>query len=301
MAADPRPEADLWLLYSPLLRDTPATVRLTAALTEAFGRRFAAVPTTGLLLGVSDGELTLHDLTGRRIEPPRVALVRLAMTSLSIDHEGTLLRQLALMKTELVNPAEATLTCVNKFWQLQRLAGAGIPVPDTRTHTDAHPGPAVAAGVAEPCVVKSVRGSGGRRVFLAPDAATVAALQGSLRTDVPFLFQRYVAHSHGRDLRVIVVDGRAVAAGVRSSPDGALQSNMALGGSIEPCPGRHPEAERLAVRAAERIGLVLCGVDLLFEPDGGFTVCEVNANVSWGDRMPEVTPAVVEALRKRLT
>ncbi|MFD7642018.1 RimK family alpha-L-glutamate ligase [Kitasatospora sp. NPDC059795] len=315
MAADPSPEADLWLLLGPFVRDTPTTHRLAAALAEAFGPRFAAVPTDRLLLGVTGGELTLHDLTGRRIEPPRVAVLRLATTSLSMDREVTLMRQLEALGTELVNPMDATLTCVNKFWQLQRLAEAGLPVPDTRTHTDARPGRAVAAGIPEPCVVKSVRGSGGRRVFLAPDAATVADLQGSLRTDVPFLFQRYVRHSHGRDLRVIVVDGRVVAAGERRAPDGRLQSNTAIGGVIEPCLGRYPAAEQLAVRAAERLGLVFCGVDLLFEegraatPEGdasaaegeAFTVCEVNANAAWGDRMPDVTPALVAAITKRLT
>ncbi len=117
---------------------------------------------------------------------------------------------------------------------------------------------------------------------------------------MPFLFQRYVRHSHGRDLRVIVVDGRVVTAGVRTSANGRLKSNVAAGGTNVPCPGRYPAAEQLAVRAAKEIGLVVCGVDLLFEEDGTFTVCEVNANVSWGPAMPEVVPALVAACAARL-
>ncbi|KDN82255.1 RimK family alpha-L-glutamate ligase [Kitasatospora cheerisanensis] len=300
MEPAPRTDADLWLLLGPYARDTPVSHRLGAAFADAFGERFLAVPTDRLLLGISDGRLTLHDLTGRPVRPPKVALVRHATTSLSIDREVTLLRHLQALGTELLNPVDAILTCVNKFWQLQRLAEAGLPVPDTRTYTDTRPDLAVAAGVPEPCVVKAVRGSGGRRVFLAPDAETVADIQGCLRPDVPFLFQRYVRHSHGRDLRVIVVDGRVVTAGVRTSANGRLKSNVAAGGTNVPCPGRYPAAEQLAVRAAKEIGLVVCGVDLLFEEDGTFTVCEVNANVSWGPAMPEVVPALVAACAARL-
>ncbi|MFD8478017.1 RimK family alpha-L-glutamate ligase [Kitasatospora sp. NPDC059673] len=300
MPEEPLPEAELWLLLGPAVLESPVAKRLARDFAAAFGPRFAVVPTDRLLLGVTGGKLTLYDLTGRPVTPPRVAVVRLAMTSLSSDREITLLRQLQAMGTELINPAESILTCVNKFWQLQRLAGAGLPVPDTRTYTDTRPDRAL-VGIPEPCVVKAVRGSGGHQVFLARDAATVADVQGCLRPDVPFLFQRYVAHSHGRDLRVIVVDGRPVAVGLRSSANGLMQSNVSLGGTVEPCPGRYPAAEQLAVRAAEEVGLVLAGIDLLFEEDGTFTVCEVNANVRWGERVTQVTDALIAACAGRLT
>ncbi|MFF2624989.1 RimK family alpha-L-glutamate ligase [Kitasatospora griseola] len=301
MAEEPLPEAELWLLLGPAVRESPVAKRLARDFAAAFGSRFAVVSTDRVLLGVTGGKLTLHDLAGRPITPPRAAVVRLAMTPLSTDREITLLRQLQAMGTQLINPPEAILTCVNKFWQLQALAGAGLPVPDTRTYTDTRPDLAVAAGIPEPCVVKAVRGSGGHQVFLARDAAMVADVQGCLRPDVPFLFQRYVRHSHGRDLRVIVVEGRAVAVGLRSSANGLMQSNVSLGGTVEPCPGRFPVAEQLAVRAAEQVGLVLAGVDLLFEEDGTFTLCEVNANVRWGARVTQVTDALIAACASRLT
>ncbi|MFG2692936.1 RimK family alpha-L-glutamate ligase [Kitasatospora sp. NPDC048407] len=300
MAQEPFPEAELWLLLGRAVQDSPVAKRLGRDFAEAFGSRFAVVSTDSLLLGVTGGKLSLYDLTGRPVTPPRVAVVRLAMTSLSSDREITLLRQLQAMGTELINPPDAVLTCVNKFWQLQRLAEAGLPVPDTRTYTDTRPDRAL-VGIPEPCVVKAVRGSGGHQVFLARDAAMVADVQGCLRPDVPFLFQRYVEHSHGRDLRVIVVDGRPVAVGLRTASNGLMQSNVSLGGTVEPCPGRYPVAEQLAVRAAEEVGLVLAGVDLLFEEDGTFTVCEVNANVRWGARVTQVTEALIAACAGRLT
>ncbi|MCB5909069.1 hypothetical protein [Streptomyces pinistramenti] len=83
---------------------------------------------------------------------------------------------------------------------------------------------------------------------------------------MPLLFQQYVASSHGRDLRVVIVDGEPVAAAVRTSRDGALASNVTRGGSAGLCAGRYPEAEALAVLAARALGLTIAGADLLSPP-----------------------------------
>jgi RimK family alpha-L-glutamate ligase len=294
--------ADLWLLVGSGLEGRWVTGELVDALTRAFGQRCAVVRTSDLLLGVRDGRLTLRDLDGRPVATPRVVYARLASTSLSTDREITLLRQLAAMGTVLVNPIDGVLGCANKFWQLQQLVAAGLPVPDTHTYVDAPLSEVLRAGVPEPCVVKSVRGSHGDQVFLAPSGALLGEIHGSLRTEAPYLFQRYVATSHGRDLRVVVVDGRAVAAEVRCAVDGGVKANLALGGSATLCLGLHPAGEALAVRAAAAMGLAVAGVDLLFEADGGFTVCEVNANVAWREHMSkQVTPAVVAACAMRLS
>ncbi|WP_320780867.1 RimK family alpha-L-glutamate ligase [Streptomyces sp. CRN 30] len=297
----PSPEAAVWLLLG---RDLDQD-RVTGVLGEALGREFgpdcAVVHSSRLLLGLRAGDLTLHGMDGAELAAPRVVYARLSTPQLSCDREATLLRQLRAMGAALVNPVEAVLACVNKFWHLQELALAGLPVPDTRTYTAAELGEAIAAGVPEPCVVKAVRGHRGRRVFLAPDAATLRDVHGCLAADVPYLFQDYVAHSHGRDLRVIVVDGRTAAAQVRTGACGSFKSNLSLGGTGTPCLGRYPEGEALAERAARALGLGVAGVDLLFEADGGFTVCEVNANVSWRPPLDgTVVPAVVAACRARL-
>ncbi|MFJ4672305.1 RimK family alpha-L-glutamate ligase [Kitasatospora purpeofusca] len=290
-----------WLLTGPGLLDNGIVGDLGAALEDALPGRFAVWRTDELLLGIEGGRLTLRDLGGCLLEAPRVVYARLASPDVSTDREGTLLRHLVAMGTVLLNPLEAVLAGVNKFWQLQQLALAGLPVPDTRSYAHAGLEDVIAAGVPVPSVVKSVRGQRGGQVFLAPDARMLLEVHGSLRVESPYLFQRYVSHSHGRDLRVVVVDGRAVAAQVRSAVDGGLRSNLALGATSVLCPGLHPEGEALAVRAARALGLAVAGVDLLFEADGGFTICEVNANVGWREHMSDVTPAVVAACVARLT
>lgn len=144
--------------------------------------------------------------------------------------------------------------------------------------------------------MKSVRGHRGNNVFLAP---TTAALRDLCKV-VPYLFQEHCTHSHGRDLRVVVADGHAVWAQVRTATDGGLKSNVALGGTTTPCLGLHPEGEDIAVRAAKTLGLSVAGVDLLFRADGGFLICEVNANVAWQEAADPVLPAIIDACRSRL-
>ncbi|MFB7835324.1 RimK family alpha-L-glutamate ligase [Streptomyces sp. NPDC056056] len=306
--------AHAWLLLCPGLRrggqggdgggpgpaPGPVTSSLMAAFAAELGHRATVVHSSRLVLGVEGGRLTLADTGGRPVAAPAVAYARLSTPRLSTDREITLLRHLAAMGTRLINPAEAVLAAVNKFWQLQQLAAAGIPVPDTRTHTDAPLEHALDAGAPQPCVVKAVRGHRGRRVFLAADDTGLRAVAGSLDDRHPYLLQRYVAHSHGRDLRVVVVDRRAVAAAVRTADDDRLVSNLAQGGTHTVCTGRYPDAEALAVEAADAIGLGVAGVDLLFEADGSFTVCEVNCNPTWRPDMPGIAEAVAAACRSRL-
>ena len=69
-----------------------------------------------------------------------------------------------------------------------------------------------------------------------------------------FLFQRYIKASHGRDVRVLVIDGKVVAAMERRAKDGGFKSNIALGGVGRPF---NPSAEmaELALKVAHELKL----------------------------------------------
>ncbi len=82
--------------------------------------------------------------------------------------------------------------------------------------------------------------------------------------------------SHGRDVRVLVINGRAVAAMERRSTDGSFKSNISLGGvgtAFEP----PPDMAELAVRVASTLGLDVAGVDILLDADG-YRICEANSS-----------------------
>ncbi|MEU3317029.1 RimK family alpha-L-glutamate ligase [Streptomyces sp. NPDC006662] len=271
------------------------------ALEGEFGDRFAVVGSGELLMGAGRDGLTLRGPDGRGLAAPRVAYGRVWTPGAGLGREIALLRHLEAMGSVLLNPADAVLACLDKFWQVQRLASAGIAVPETCMSAGGSLDALIGAGLPQPCVVKAVRGHRGEQVFLARDTEALRAVHGGLAPDTACLFQEYVDSSHGRDLRVVVVDGRAAGAVVRTASGGEFRSNLALGASLTPCTGRYPQGEDLAVRAAAVMGLGVAGVDLLFAADGGFTVCEVNANAGWQPEMKGITAALAAACRTRLT
>jgi ribosomal protein S6--L-glutamate ligase len=92
----------------------------------------------------------------------------------------------------------------------------------------------------------------------------------------PHFYQQYVADTHGRDIRVIVVGGKALGCMERVAQEGEFRSNIELGGVGKKV---DPSKEYLAAaeKAAKSLGLDYCGVDLL-ETKEGPVLCEVNSN-----------------------
>ena len=92
----------------------------------------------------------------------------------------------------------------------------------------------------------------------------------------PHFYQQFISDTKGRDIRVIVVGGRALGCMERVAQDGEFRSNIELGGV-----GRRvqPPKEYLVAAecAAKTLGLDYCGVDLLETADGP-VLCEVNSN-----------------------
>lgn len=126
-----------------------------------------------------------------------------------------------------------------------------------------------------PLVFKLNKSSLGAGVFLADTAEKLESLIIEYRT-LPHLYQKYIAESAGRDIRVIVIGGRAVAAMERVNKND-FRSNIASGGTAKPF-ALTEEVANIAVRASEAVGSDYCGVDILQCADGSSTVCEVNSN-----------------------
>ena len=186
----------------------------------------------------------------------------------------------------LFNSAKAVEICDDKLRTYFALQGAGltlaesIPAPLCYT-PNAKADEAFLSSVAErlgfPLVAKKSYGSFGAGVRL------VHGIPELMKTAQEFLYephfyQRYISQSSGRDIRVIVVGGKAVAAMERVAQKGEFRSNVELGGKGELIgealfENYAPSAER----AAAWLGLDYCGVDLL-ETEEGAVVCEVNSN-----------------------
>jgi len=189
------------------------------------------------------------------------------------------LHALAARGVPVLNPPRALEVCVDKYLALNRLSAAGMRVPETVVcqHVDA----AVAAfeQLGQDVVIKPIFGSEGRGMVRVTDPEIAWRTFRTIeRTQSVLYVQRFIPHP-GWDLRAFVLDGRVLAA-VRRLGNGDWRTNVAQGARAEPVTlsGEH---EALAISAAEAVGVIAAGVDLLPGPDGEWYVIEVNAVPGW--------------------
>jgi RimK family alpha-L-glutamate ligase len=127
-----------------------------------------------------------------------------------------------------------------------------------------------------PLVLKMVSGSEGFGVHLCETKHALKEIMEIISSQIhhsPMIVQEFIKGSYGRDLRVFVLGGKAIACMQRTA-DSGFKANFSLGGKIDLYP-LTPEIEHLACRTAELFGLEVAGVDLLFD-GSGFKVCEAN-------------------------
>ncbi|WNI32330.1 RimK family alpha-L-glutamate ligase [Streptomyces sp. ITFR-6] len=175
----------------------------------------------------------------------------------------------------------ATLTCCSsKIAGSLALHHAGLPIPATAIALDAASGGAAVAEVGFPAVVKPVVGSWGRGLAKVNDADAAEAVFG-LRDQLPSPVQKLPYTQEfvrGRDIRVLVVGGRAVAAIERAGEHWVR--NTARGGQARACV-LDPGLTELAEGAAAAVGGGILGVDLLETDQGSRLVIEVNGGVEF--------------------
>lgn len=177
-----------------------------------------------------------------------------------------------------VNSARVVETCGDKARTSMVLAAAGIPQIETRVAFTVDAALTAIEELGYPVVVKPVVGSWGRQVARVDNRNAAEALLetraalGGWQSQV-FYIQEYIAKP-GRDLRVFVSDGRALAAIARRSDHWI--TNTARGATVE---GISPTSELAepALSAAAAIGGRSCQVAVdLVESPRGLLVLEVN-------------------------
>ena len=188
---------------------------------------------------------------------------------------------------KLFNSHAAVQDCDDKMTTFIRLAGAGIAMPKTlagflcytpEAEIEEETLARIERELGYPVVLKTAYGSLGKGVRKADDRAELSRILREWQF-TPHLYQGFIAESAGKDLRVIVIGGKTVAAMKRVS-HGDFRSNIELGGTGEKSDAP-PEAKALCEKAARVLGLDFCGIDLLFGKDG-FLLCEVNSNAFFG-------------------
>ena len=197
----------------------------------------------------------------------------------SVTHYGlAVLRQFEMQGVYSLNESVAIGRARDKLRALQLLAREGIGLPVTAF---AH-GPRKAEDVIKevggaPVIIKLLEGTQGIGVILAEtDASAQSIIEAFSAANIDIMVQEYIAEARGSDIRAFVVGGTVVAAMQRTGRSGDFRANLHLGGKAVPT--ELSEQERTtAARAAEIMGLNVCGVDMLRSARGP-VVMEVNSS-----------------------
>jgi len=194
----------------------------------------------------------------------------------------------AALSVPWVNDRDAVLRSRNKAGTLQRLADAGVPIPETVMISDPVEREDLIAAFERfdpPVVVKPNSTSRGTGVTLAHDLDSFLGIADYLdlvhdyraTDDRSFLLEEFVPNA--RDYRVMLLDGEYVGAVERRLPEAAgterWKHNVHHGG--RPTQVELPdECRRMAERVADAVDIPILGVDLLVTDDR-ILVTETNA------------------------
>ncbi|MCB0934097.1 MAG: 30S ribosomal protein S6--L-glutamate ligase [Mycobacterium sp.] len=213
---------------------------------------------------------------GEKLDPFDAVIPRIGA---SVTFYGSaVVRQFEMMGTYCLNESVAITRSRDKLRSLQILARAGIGLPVTAfaNSTDATSDLIEIVGGA-PLVVKLLESTQGKGVVLCETRSAADAIIEAFRgLKANFLVQEYIREAGGADIRCFVIGNRVVAAMKRQAKAGEFRSNLHRGGAAS-LVRLTPEERSTAVRAAQRLGLNVSGVDIL-RSNHGPVVLEVNSS-----------------------
>ena len=155
-----------------------------------------------------------------------------------LDKDKYLGRMLEDMGLRLFNPASVVELCDDKMTTYLALGKSGLRLAKTIPAPLCYTPNATANEVflkqvekelSFPLVMKKSYGSFGAGVVLVSDFEELKKWANEW-LHVPHLYQEYVRESCGRDIRVIVVGGKALGGMERVAKEGEFRSNIELGG-----------------------------------------------------------------------
>lgn len=251
-----------------------STQRLKAAALER-GHEVRVLNTLRFAIDLS-GDVPDMQYRGKQLSDFDAILPRIGT---SITFYGmAVVRQFEQMDVYTPNTAAGIANSRDKLRSIQILSRHDIGIPATMFVRDrADVLPAIEQVGSEAVVIKLLEGTQGIGVILAPDKRVAEAVIETLQsTKQNVLIQKFIAESKGKDIRAFVIGNRVVAAMRRSAVGDEFRSNVHRGGTTQVVE-LDAEYERVAVQAAQIMGLRVAGVDML-ESDHGPLVMEVNSS-----------------------
>lgn len=276
--------------------DLYSTRRLITA-AKAQGHTVKVLDTLDFSILMRNGEPLLY-YRGKKLADFDAIIPRIGA---SITHFGTaVVRQFEQMGVYCLNSSNAISVSRDKLRCMQVLSRHRVGMPTTAfvRRQDQIMGAIDLVGGA-PVVIKTLEGTQGAGVILAETARTAESIIEALQNNnQPVLIQSFVKESKGKDIRAFVVGGQVVAAMQRTATGDEFRSNVHRGGSTLALQ-LEPEYERVAVQAAQILGLQVAGVDMLIGSDGP-KVLEVNSSPGLEGIEKSTQVGVAEAIIRHL-
>ena len=197
----------------------------------------------------------------------------------SITNYGlAVLRQFEMQGVWPLNESIAIGRSRDKLRSMQILAKHGLGLPLTAYANDPRAAEEIIKAVnGPPVVIKLLEGTQGIGVVLAETMSSAKSVIEAFRgANVNILVQEFIKEAGGTDIRALVVGGKVVAAMKRTGAPDDFRSNLHRGGSAQLIKIT-PEERSTALRAAKRMGLNVCGVDML-RSNHGPVIMEVNSS-----------------------
>lgn len=190
---------------------------------------------------------------------------------------SSVVRQFEAQEVFSVSTADGILHTRDKWICSQILVQSKIPIPKTVFASFFEYEEQIDSFNGKPIIIKLLEGTHGEGVILTESVQnTLSTIETLNASGIKFVLQEYIEESNGSDIRVIVVDGVAVAAMKRKSKAGDFRSNLHKGGSSEVIELTDME-EKVAIKSAKAMGLGFCGVDIL-QSKRGPLVLEINSS-----------------------
>ena len=189
-----------------------------------------------------------------------------------------IIRHLERLGVTLINGSDAIDNVKDKLYSQQILGQSNLPVPKTMLVKHPIDINLVEKNLNYPMIVKTLSGSYGSGVFMVDDKKQFRQMMKMAELAKPsynIIIQECIEDSLGRDLRVLVVNGKVVGCMMRQSVDGDFRANITRGGEAIPYQ-IDEDIEWISGESARLLDLDIAGVDLLFNGDS-YTICEVNS------------------------
>jgi RimK family alpha-L-glutamate ligase len=205
----------------------------------------------------------------------------------------SVLRQLQNLGVYICNTPAAIYSVKDKLLTHQMIAQSLLNTPKTMLAK-----PSISVAIVEreigfPLIIKNVAGTNGNGIYLCESADKFQDVMELIYTNSPdanIIVQEFIASSKGTDLRVFTLGTEVVACMQRSATSG-FKANVAKGAEVSFYPITDT-IRTIGKQTAELFKLDIAGIDLLFEKDGSFKVCEVNSSPGF-EGLEKVTGHVI--------